>query len=57
MTHAPTPQTAPAGPAPRPAVKPARGPEWRTTRCQDCGAQTETNRWGDTTLCECDAVY
>lgn len=31
-------------------------PEWRTTRCEDCGEQIEVRADGMRTLCACDAT-
>ena len=35
---------------------PARGPEWRTGRCPDCGDEIEIHRDGLRSLCSCDAT-
>jgi hypothetical protein len=31
-------------------------PEWRTSRCEDCGDQIEIDPDGMRTLCSCDAT-
>ncbi|MFF4388569.1 hypothetical protein ACFY0G_17580 [Streptomyces sp. NPDC001552] len=35
----------------------SRQPEWRTTRCKDCGDRIEVDTDGFRTLCSCDAAY